>query len=105
MQAGTENIARSVDNRIQVLFQSTEQSAISNDLNMARALQCLQELQVECQTSAQMVAEQNAGLTLLQREMKRFNETVRSMIPLLWSVVAEKVLICIATQIPVTTSQ
>ena len=48
---------------------------------MARALQCLQELQVECQTSAQMVAEQNAGLTLLQREMKRFNETVRRMIP------------------------
>ena len=70
-----------MDDRVQqthLLVQSTEQSAASTALDMARVLQRLQSLQVECQASAQMLAEQNArNMTLLQRDMQRLNETVR----------------------------
>ena len=108
VQARTENITRSIDDRVQqthLLAQSTEQSASSIALNMACVLQCLQNLQAECQTSAQMLAEQNASnMTLLRREMQRFNETVRMMIPSLsWSAVVEKVLRCTVTRIPAAT--
>ena len=80
-QARAEDITRSIDNRVQqthLLVQSTEQSATSNALNLARVLQRLPIIQSECQASSQMLAEQNANsMTVIQRELQRLNETVR----------------------------
>ena len=80
-QARTEDVTRSIDDCVQkthLLIQGTEQSATSNALTMAHILQRLQNLQMEYQTSTQMLAEQNANdMTLLRREIQQINETVR----------------------------